>query len=332
MILSLAAVVAVDVYLHSRFEKSAGFNIWGYRGPIAKRKQVAEYRVAVLGGSAAFGYGVFWDEAFPAMLERRLAEREGSNGRITVVNLGYNNEGAYSFRFTLEDYLFLDYDLALLYEGYNDMMGGGRANLSVFRHDSPVFRLTGYLPIFPIVFKEKAAAMLAGGDPAALYRRSEKILFRPGFVTKATAAVLTATAEVGQTAERQLGRVTAESPRRIADAASTGCRYPWQEYCRSVFEAVHFATRAGKQVLVITQPRLLGASMRDRHSDQQREMSAMLRRAFGANPRVQYLSLADAVDLADPALSFDGMHLTVAGNARIAAALVQPVLELRGSK
>ena len=38
------------------------------------------------------------------------------------MNLGYNNEGAYSFRATLEDYAWLDYDLALLYEGYNDMM------------------------------------------------------------------------------------------------------------------------------------------------------------------------------------------------------------------
>ena len=36
-------------------------------------------------------------------------------------NLGYNNEGADSLRFTLEDYLWLDYDAAILYEGYNDV-------------------------------------------------------------------------------------------------------------------------------------------------------------------------------------------------------------------
>jgi hypothetical protein len=34
------------------------------------------------------------------------------------------------------------------------------------------------------------------------------------------------------------------------------------------------------------------------------------------------------VDLADPHLSFDRMHLTPAGNARMAAALVAPVLEM----
>ena len=42
------------------------------------------------------------------------------------MNLAYNNEGAYSFRFTLGDYLYLDYDLAILYEGYNDLMGDDR--------------------------------------------------------------------------------------------------------------------------------------------------------------------------------------------------------------
>ena len=56
----------------------------------------------------------------------------------------------------------------LLCEGYNDLAGGGVTNVQVFRHDSPIFRLTGYMPIFPIIFKEKSAAMLNGGDVGAL--------------------------------------------------------------------------------------------------------------------------------------------------------------------
>ena len=93
---------------------------------------------------------------------------------FTVINLAYNNEGAYSFKPTLDDYRSLDYDLALLYEGYNDLLASVRPNVAVFRHDSPVFRLTGYLPIFPIIFKEKAAAMLNGGDAGAFYRQRRK--------------------------------------------------------------------------------------------------------------------------------------------------------------
>jgi hypothetical protein len=101
---SFVALLAVDVYLHGRFERSAGFNIWGYRGPTVSKKKPGEYRVVVLGGSAAYGYGVTWDRAIPAALERRLAARTPAQPRITVVNLGYNNEGAYSFKPTMQDY------------------------------------------------------------------------------------------------------------------------------------------------------------------------------------------------------------------------------------
>lgn len=332
------ALLGADIYLHGRYAKSAGFNVWGYRGPVASRKRADEYRVALLGGSAAFGYGVNWDEAIPAVLERNLAGRTvGPFRRLTTVNLGYNNEGAYSFKFTLEDYLFLKYDLACLYEGYNDMMGDPRRpNLSVFRHESPVFRLTGYLPIFPIVFKEKAASMLAGGDVGALYRLdAPKTTFRPGLSTRTRAEVLRAAAEVGESLERQLGKVTAEPPRHIDDAASTQCKYPWQEYCRSMIVAIDFARQHGIQVLVVTQPYEIGEGLHIRHIEQQTELASMIERRYGNDPDVRYVNLGDSVDLGDPSLSYDHMHLTEGGNRRVAAGLVEPVVDMaarRGSQ
>jgi hypothetical protein len=51
-------------------------------------------------------------------------------------------------------------------------------------------------------------------------------------------------------------------------------------------------------------------------------------RRLGGKPRIRHLNLGDSLDLADPNLSFDHMHLTAAGNLRIAAAFVQPVLEM----
>ena len=333
IVVSCLALLAVDVYLHSRFEKSAGFNVWGYRGPAASRKRPGEYRVAVLGGSAAYGYGVNWDQAMPAVLERLLvAAAPRTTGSVSVVNLAYNNEGAFSFRYTLDDYLWLGYDLAILYEGYNDLMGDPRApNLAVFRHDSPVFRLTGYLPIFPIVFKEKAAAMLSGGDAGTLYREG-KTVFHPNIGARTTAEVLQAAAAVGQSLEQQLGHAVAEPRRRVVDAASTGCKFPWQEYCQSVVQAVQFVLRHDKQVLVVTQPNLTNAYLRMRHQEQQREAELMLTRRFGGDSRVQYVNLGPALDLADAALSFDRMHLTAAGNERVAAALVTPVVAMANQR
>ena len=131
-----ATLLGVDVYLHGRYQQSGGFNVWGYRGRPVGKRQPGEFRIVVLGGSAAYGYGVTADEAISAVLQRLLKGRSPSPA-FTVINLAYNNEGAYSFKTTLEDYRWLDYDLAFLYEGYNDLAASVRTNVQVFRHDSP---------------------------------------------------------------------------------------------------------------------------------------------------------------------------------------------------
>ena len=69
-----ATLLAVDVYLHHRHEMNAGLNVQGYRGPVLDDKQDGERRVAVIGGSTAFGYGVTWPEAIPALLQQKLNE------------------------------------------------------------------------------------------------------------------------------------------------------------------------------------------------------------------------------------------------------------------
>jgi hypothetical protein len=324
--LATIALLAIDVYLHGKYQYTAGFNVWGYRGPIVGKKQPGEYRVAVLGGSTAFGYGVAWADSIPTLLERNLEPRAGDRGKsFRVVNLGYNNEGAYSFRFTLEDYRWLHYDLVCLYEGYNDVLG---ENTSVFRRDSPMFRLTGYLPISPIIFKEKAA-LLTAGNINSMYVFKGKTVFHPTITARTTAEALRTAAGVEESLERRLAAVApvvdAPANRRLEE---TGCVEDWQRYCHSIGVAVEYALAAGAQVLVVTQPYELGPYLNDHHREQQREMSAMLQRRFGRDPRVRYVNLGPSVDLGDPRLSYDHMHLTAAGNAVVAGALVQPVLDM----
>jgi GDSL-like Lipase/Acylhydrolase family len=337
-IATIGGLVAVDGYLHSKYQTSAGFNVWGYRGPAVGRKRPGEYRVVMLGGSSAYGYGVRWDRAIPALLEADLGRAAPAGRTFRVVNLGYNNEGAYSFTFTMQDYDYLRYDLVCLYEGYNDLMADERRpNVQVFRHDSPVFRLTGYLPIFPLVFKEKAAAILSGGDPGSLYRDGnppgEKTVFRPGLAARAAASVLTATGDAGQAVERQLDRVRAEAPHHVGDVSGTGCRPPWAQYCKAIADAIDLARARHHDVLFITQPyERIDALSHERHVDQQREAIAMVQRRYAADRRVKTVNLGEAVDLRDRSLSFDGMHLTADGNARIAAQLVAPVLSMAGEQ
>ena len=319
-----ALLFAVDLYLHGRYERSAGFNVWGYRGARVGGKKPGEYRVVVLGGSAAYGYGVSSDESIPALLEQLLRRRVQSPF-FTVVNLGYNNEGAYSFKATLDDYAWLNYDLALLYEGYNDL-SLDRTNTQVFRHDSPVFRLTGYLPIFPIIFKEKAAAMVGGGDAAALYRSDSRTQFHASLAAKTGATMLTATADVARSLEAQLGRVASERALQVEDGAHTGCER-WSVYCRSIELAIETARRHHAHVIVATQPYLRTDEQTHAvHMQQQAALRAFLANRFPAERDVKYVDLGEAVDLEDLRLSFDHMHLRPEGNARVAQLLVEPIL------
>jgi hypothetical protein len=326
--IAMMALFAVDLYLHRKFERSAGLNIWGYRGPAVGRKQVDEYRVVMVGGSTTYGYGTYPNEAIAAILEHDLAGHAiGPFRRYTVVNLGYNSEGAYAFKFTLNDYVSLRYDLAILYEGYNDITGDVKPNLSVLRHQSPVFRMTGYMPIFPLVVTEKAATIVAR-TTASMSANSPKTVFRPALVTRAAAQAVLQAAEIGASLERQIDHIAAEPDSHIDHQDVDGCVYPWQRYCESMMVAADFALQHDAQVLVVTQPYGSGAKFRARHTEQQSTMARMLERRFGGNPRVRYLNLGDVVDLLDPQLSFDRMHLTVSGNQRVAAGLAQPVLDM----
>jgi lysophospholipase L1-like esterase len=299
---------------------------------VVSGKHVGEPRIAVLGGSTAFGYGVTWGDAFPAALERAL-NVAAPQKHWSVVNLGYNNEGAYSFRFTLEDFRYLTPDLVVLYEGYNDILGDIGPNTALYRHDSPIFMLTGYMPILPVVFKEKALALRHSGNLDAGYADAQghgKVVFHPDLAARASASALGAAVALERTIERQLSALSTARTNLVTEvAAAVDCAEPWRHYCTAVATAVEFALSRHEKVVVAGQPRLATA-LRARQQDQQRALSLMLQRRFAHNGDVHYVDLGDAVDLSDPRAAPDGMHLNAAANRRLAQQLVAPVLELLG--
>jgi lysophospholipase L1-like esterase len=324
------SLLAVDLYLHHRLARSAGLNVWGYRGPAVGAKRPRETRVLMLGGSTVFGYGVTWDKALPALLERQLNRTARDERRFTVANLGYHNEGAYSFRFTLADYAALQPDLVVLYEGYNDLMGDGNGgNPAVFRHDSIVFRATGYFPILPMVLREKAMALRAGSVDAA-YAGDGRTVFKPGLAARATSSALEAAADISDSLERQFARLAGEPLSARTPPADSGCAFPWSMYCPDVAAAVDFALARRWRVVVVTQPLLTTEHARERHLSQQQAVAAMVRKRYANRRDVTYVDLAGAVDLRDGALAFDGMHLTPEGNARIAERLAPEIVRAAG--
>jgi lysophospholipase L1-like esterase len=320
------AVLALDIYLHYRAQ-GLGLNVWGYRGPAVGSKRPGETRIVTLGGSTVFGFGLPWTEAWPFYLERQLnAGRQGPRA-TTVINLGVPRDSAGTFVATIGDYEYLKGDLVILYEGYNDLeppparnAANQAANYLAWRHQSPIFRWTGYLPILPLVFNEKAMMLLHGGDLNSAYA-SPEIVFTPGLATRVTAGALKATADIAVALEQRFGRLTDADPPR--SAAYDGTCGRWKEYCGAIGDAVHQARQHGQRVLVVTQPYLS-----DLHVDQQRALEASLERQFGGDAGVRYVNLGRLLDLRDPQTAYDGLHLTAVGNQKIAAALAPAAIEM----
>jgi hypothetical protein len=136
---------------------------------------------------------------------------------------------------------------------------------------------------------------------------------------------LDATSVFAEAIERQLGRIV--DPVEAAPHTGPGCGAPWSNYCGAIGAAVRFAVDRGKSVLVVGQPRLAYGES-ERHASQQQALAAMLAREFGDNPRVRYVDLADAVDLSNNSVAFDGLHLSREANGVVAARLAEPVRQM----
>ncbi len=322
-LLPVVLVVGLDLYLHHRYAATGGYNIWGYRGPVLHNKRSGERRIAVLGGSTAFGYGVKSDESYPSHLERTLNDLERTAGRapVTVANLGWNGEGAFSFRFTLADYDYLNPDVVLLYSGYNDLS----PNQMVFRRESAIFRRTGYLPILPVV----SAGWLRRRDLIPV-SADDKVVFQPNLADRSASQAADLARGITQALEREVRRLSLADSAPPPTATSGGDCGRWDDYCHWLSEAVRFALDHGRHVVVVTEPYLAGGGdAANGQFDQQNAVRGMLSRRFPGESRVHYLNMGRAVDLNDTVLCYDGMHLTPPGNVRLANRLalgVQAIL------
>ncbi len=318
---TITSFFLADLYVHWNMSKKGMYNIWGYRGPVAKRKRAGEQRIVVLGGSTALGWGAPKGMSFPPILERILNDRRKKRGLgpIGVVNLAWNNEGAYSLTYTLRDYAYLNYDVVILYSGYNDLAEG--KNTLVFRHQSPVFKLTGYLPLLPMMMMEKARMLKFGMDIDAI-NRGVRTRFVPNLFDGTKAAALEIGATIAFSLERQLGRLTDPTKLEV-QYANAGCGKRWAFYCDSIHAAVKLGLEMNKRVIVVTQP-----FISDGHVAQQKVLVNMLKERFGDHRGLRYLNLGRKIKLKNPALAFDGMHLTPRGNEIIAKSLASLLLEI----
>jgi len=294
----VSILLGADLYLHHKH----GVNIWGYRGPVARRKQPGEKRVAVLGGSTTWGFGLRAGQDFPAQLQRLIA---ADSQKINVLNLGFNAEGAYSFTQTLTDYDYLDLDLVIFYSGYNDLDAPNYYN---FRHRSPIFAATGYLPLLPSLTIDKLTVW-----KRKLMGENDHVVFSPPHLDQQNDSARL---------REQLGTLTGKDSEDVQPRA-VSCSPEWKFYCDRISAAADLALGKGKRVLIVGEPYLT-----DQHVAQQHDLKNFINHRYAGQSQLRYVDLGGAVDLRDQSLCWDGMHLTEEGNRRIAAALLEPVRDM----
>lgn len=97
-------------------------NSCGMRGPDRPvRKEPGTFRIALLGDSFAFGWGVEYEQSFAHVLEGRLNEALGGAGRVEVLNFGVPGYSTFQEVAKLrETGLDFDPDLVLVYFIEND--------------------------------------------------------------------------------------------------------------------------------------------------------------------------------------------------------------------
>jgi hypothetical protein len=146
-----------DIRLHQAAEEQRSVNLHGYRGPLARQRKVEQVRILVLGGHWAFGTGLVQAETPPAYLDRNLHQRwrpENIGLSVTVVNLAGPGDGPASYVTTLDDYRSLDGDIICLLD--DPIREEGAA--APWRHQSALFRQTGYFPLLPRAFAAEPAS------------------------------------------------------------------------------------------------------------------------------------------------------------------------------
>jgi GDSL-like lipase/acylhydrolase family protein len=310
VLLMLLAAIGFDIYAHARL-RNAGWNLEGYRGARLGRKAPNEVRVATLGGSTTFGYGVAPGDSYPARLEEALRRRLDGTTPVSVANLGFNNDGAVCFESTVEAYEYLKPDIYIIYAGVNDLFTFSlvRQPRDCGRPGSWVFRTFGYLPIADHLVRDKYFALRYGSVEKGYRMRWQFSWDRIGEARRRTglpAVAFPATPGESEQIAVQGGRV----------------------YRDLIVHLVGSLLARGKSVIVAHE-----AFTEHSRGPQQAILRATLTESFGAEARFRFVDVWPLFPEAERAtVLWDDMHMGPVGNARLADAFVEPVLALAGRR
>jgi len=307
----------VDLREHGRVAPLGGVNEWGYRGPVARRKESNEVRTVVVGGTRAFGWG---QPASALVAEVRrvvmlTTDRPGAMTRpIVVVNLGRMGAAPASYPDILAHYAYLRPDFVCLYD---DLGVAGGVATSGTAGRSGIFQLTGYAPALPLVAREKGMLWQFGDVRNGYLTASERTGPPMPFLRKTAGAILESVGNALDAADAGLARALGNS------AESAAVPHDPDSYADGMMNAIEFARRSARGVVVVLSP----AETADQHAN--RAALAVRMAALGAPPWLRLVDLGGRPELvSDPMMRIDGWNYSSSGIALVANTVAPAILSL----
>jgi len=308
LVIAALLTLALDIRAHANVERAGGVNVWGYRGPVAHQRQSNEIRIAVVGGTRAFGWGEP-ASALPSNLRQFImatTDRPGQPLRpVVVINLARLGALPDTYPAALSHYGYIRPDYICVYDDL------GERGAAFDAHASAVFELTGYAPTLPLMFHEKGMA------------------WRFGTVSRGYEAAPLANGsgwrQAGGTA-LQAGGAFLLGLDRAAGHAIGGATKPVDEtppaYTTQIVAAIAAAHARARGVVLVLSPAESGVQAARR--------GALLARLDSTASWLRVVDLEPHRELRDPEMRIDGWNYGSAGITRTAQLIAPAFLDLIG--
>lgn len=279
LLLFLSTIIFLDIKIGDKMNMQyAGYNYKGYRGFIKSEKKKDLKRIVTVGGSTTFGYGTNFKDSYPYLLEKKL-----NNKKFDVVNLGIQSNRIDGIYKDIIHYEYLDYDLVIIYSGYNDCFYKGKISY-LTRHNNFFFKHFNYLPILQTYLIEKTIISL-NLNLEEFYKKKKK----------------------------KNDHIMCNEPKKIKnitiDEKKIFMKNIELNYINSYRNVIEYLIKKNKIIIVLHQP-LYGGELQKI----QKELLLKLLENFN----IYQIDMGDFLNINNKNLFFDEMHLTKEGNSIIA--------------
>jgi lysophospholipase L1-like esterase len=285
LIFYIFVILSIDIIVGNKINKKyQGWNFQGFRGEIKLFKKKDYKRIAFFGGSGVMGWGLNYKEAFPYVIEKKL-----KNLNVDVVNLGLQGNGIAGINYDIAKYEYLDYDFAVIYNGYVDCTVKG-FNSSSTRLKSFFFKYFNYLPMLPLYLEEKIQLVL-GNDLNEYYaKKAKKNRNQPIICFQQKTDI----------------KMTTSQKKKFIDHMN-------KFYVIKLNQAMSYLEKKNKKVIIVIQPKYFDEKQEIHHS--------MILKNVMRYKNVYVLNL-DKIDILDKKIAYDPLHLTKHGSNLIADEII----------